>query len=44
MAEQKKKYTKPEITIHAPGSPKYNEIIALLNAEVKSEQSNTAHK
>lgn len=40
MAEHKKKYARPEIAIHAPGSPKFNEIITLLKAEVKREQSN----
>lgn len=33
MSKQKKPYVKPEMTIIPAGSPKYNEIMALLKAE-----------
>lgn len=33
MSKQKKPYVKPEMTIIPAGSPKYNELMALLKAE-----------
>ena len=37
----KKPYSKPELKIIAAGTPKYREIIALLNVQEKSKQKDS---
>ena len=39
MTKQKKPYVKPEFTIIPAGSPRYNQILAALEAEGQPQQS-----
>ena len=40
----KKPYSKPELILITPGTPKHNEIIALLNAQEKTKQMDSKAK
>lgn len=39
MGQAPKPYVKPECTIHPAGSPMYNKIMAVLEAEVTEKQT-----
>lgn len=41
VREMKKTYSKPELKVIAPGTPRYREIIALLNSQEKSKQKDS---
>lgn len=40
----KKPYSKPELILITPGTPKHNEIIALLNPQEKTKQMDSKAK